>query len=81
MASKTAKIVLECEMRVDARLEDVDYGVPVSPVWKEPRDMYCDEWVYIEGVRVAMSVLPIELQEIIDEMACNDVDDSEGWEE
>ena len=80
MASKTAKIVLECEIRVDARMERVDYGVPGSPVWHEPRDMVLDRVIEIEGVSVKVSSFPVELQKIIKDMAESDVDDSEGWE-
>ena len=80
MASKTAKIVLECEIRVDARMERVDYGVHGSPVWYEPRDMVLDRVIEIEGVSVKLSSLPVELEQIIKDMAEFDVDDSEGWE-
>lgn len=81
MASKYAYANLECKIRIDARMERVDYGVPGSPTWFEPRDMVVDRVVEIEGLGFRMADLPVRLRKLIEEMAMEDADDSIGWEQ
>lgn len=80
MASKTAEIYLDVRVDCTARMVRNNYGVSGSPVWYEPEDIECDETVEIEGVRVKLSVLPKELQDIICDRASSAVDDEHGWE-
>lgn len=80
MASKTAEIYLDVRVDCTARMVRNDYGVSGSPVWYEPEDIECDETVEIEGVRVKLSVLPKELQDIICDRASSAADDEHGWE-
>ena len=80
MSQQTVSFTVECDATLQARMVRSDYGVPGSPVWYEPEDvMWADYTVDILGVTVRLDALPMELRDVLLELAEEALDD--GWEE